>query len=78
MNKSAQAGPLAMIFLIFIFLINWALWLGEWLSVVGQNMVEVNHITGLEAFFYSNLNMIVLLGVIFGMMAFMYFGGGRR
>ena len=74
MNKKAQTGPLAMIFLMMVFIINWFVWLGTWLNVVGKNAVETGNLTGVEAFFFSNLNIIVLLGVIFGTMAFMYLG----
>ena len=77
MNKQAQAGPLAMIVLVGIFLINWALWLGSWLSTVGQYTVTQNNLTGLEAFAFNNLNMVVLFGVIFGLMAYMYVGARR-
>ena len=77
MNKQAQAGPLAMIILVGIFLINWALWLGTFLSVVGQNAITTGNLTGIDAFAFANLNMVVLFGVIFGLMAYMYFGGRR-
>ena len=77
MNKNAQAGPLAMIALVLIFLLNWAIWLGSWLNTVGKYTVETNRLTGVEAFAFSNLNMIVLFGVVFGLMAYMYFGVRR-
>ena len=77
MNKKAQAGPLAGIVLILMFLLMWALWLGPWLIVIGQSTIETNHLTGIEAFAYANLNIIVLFGALIGMMGFMYFTMGR-
>jgi len=77
MNKQAQAGPLAMIVLVGIFLLNWALWLGTWLNVVGQQAITTNNLKGIEAFAFANLNMVVLFGVVFGLMAYMYFGARR-
>lgn len=77
MNKHAQAGPLAFIFLILMFMVMWFVWLGSWLSDVGEQTIVTNNLTGIEAFAYSNLNIIVLLGVIFGVMGYMYFGGMR-
>ena len=75
MNKKAQAGPLAAIILYLIFLLNWFLWLGGIINTFGQQAVEANSMVGVEAFFFSNLNIVVLVGMTLGMMAFIYIGG---
>lgn len=36
-------------------------------------MVTTNSLTGIEAFFYSNLNMVILVCAILGMLGYMYF-----
>lgn len=77
MNKKAQAGPLAAIIFYLVFLLNWFLWLGNFINQMGANAVETNHLVGIEALAYSNLNIVVLVGMTLGMMAFIYLGGRR-
>jgi len=73
-NKRSQVGPLAAIILYLIFLLNWFLWLGNFINAMGQNAVETNNMIGIEAFAFSNLNIVVLVGMTLGMMAFIYLG----
>jgi hypothetical protein len=63
--------------LILVFIINWAIWLGPWLGDVGKMNIEDNHLVGVEAFFFANLNLWVFIGLILGTMAWLYFGGGE-
>lgn len=77
MNKKAQAGPLALIILLLMFIVMWFLWLGSYLAEIGQATVENNNLTGVEAFAFSNLNIIILIAVILGFIGFMSFTGGR-
>ena len=76
MNKKAQATPLAFIFLIMVFVILWFLWLGNFVGEVGANMVATNNLTGVEAFAFSNLNLIIFIGLVLGTMAYLYYSGG--
>lgn len=75
MNKKAQAGPLAAIILYLMFLLMWFLFLGGIINQIGQSVVESGNMVGIEAFFFSNLNIVVLVGMTLGMMAFVYIGG---
>lgn len=78
LNKKGEGGgPVAMIFLIIVFVINWALWLGKWLGQAGEMAVVNNNLAGAEAFFFSNLNLFVFIALILGVMAYLYFGGGE-
>jgi len=61
------------IFLFLIFILNWFLWLGAWLTSVGANAVSSNGLTGVEAFFLSNLNFVVLVVLILAMIGWSFF-----
>ena len=74
MNKKAEVGPIGAIMLFMVFLVMWFIFLGRWLSELGQRVVENNNLVGIEAFAFSNLNFIVLICMILGMMGWMYFG----
>ena len=77
MNKKAQVGPIAAVFLFIVFLIMWFIWLGKWLGDVGEAVVVQNSLTGIEAFAFSNLNFIVLICMTLGMMGWMYFSSSQ-
>ena len=72
-NKKGQTGMIGAIILFGIFLINWFIWLGKWLSQVGQISIQAGNLTGVEAFFFANLNFSVLIIVLLSMMAWTYF-----
>ena len=72
MSKKAQAGPIGFIFLLLVFIILWFVWIGEWISNVGQQAIIDGTLTGVEAFFYANLNTWVLLAMILGTIGYMY------
>ena len=76
MNKKAQAGPIGFVFLLLVFILMWFMWIGEWIASVGQQAIIDGSLTGLEAFFYANLNVWVLLGLTLGTMGYMYYGSG--
>jgi hypothetical protein len=61
-----------------MFIVMWFIWLGSYLAEIGQSTVDVNHLSGIEAFAFSNLNIIVLVGVILGFIGFMVWSGGAR
>lgn len=66
-------GPVGAIFGFFAFIVIWFVWLGGWLNELGQSIIDANGYTGLEAFFYSNLNLTIMIGMFLGMLGFMYF-----
>ena len=76
-RKAEGGGPVAIIFLVIVFIINWAIWLGKWLGQVGEMNIVDNKLTGAEAFFFANLNLWVFIALILGLMAYLYFGGGE-
>ena len=77
-NKKAQVGPIGAILLFIIFILNWFIWLGSWLSEIGKSTVQNNNMYGVEAFFYSNLNLAVLVIMVLGMLGYMYFAGANE
>lgn len=78
MNNKKGVGMVGMIFLFLFFVIIWFAWLSQWINTAGQYMIETNDLGGIEAFFYANLNLWVLIAVILGLIGFMYFGAAAR
>lgn len=76
MNKKGQ-GPIGFIFLVLVFVIIWFIWLGSFVADWGARIVETNGFTGFEAFFFYNLNMVIFMCLILGILAYFYFGGGQ-
>lgn len=72
-EKKAQVGPIGAVMLFGVFLVMWFIWLGAWIRDVGQTAVTDNSLTGVEAFFFSNLNFIVMIVVLLAMLGWMYF-----
>lgn len=61
MNKKAIFTPITAIFMDIVFIVIWIYFLGSWLTLTG-NMAISTGATGLEAFFYANLNLWVFIG----------------
>jgi len=72
MNKKAQSGPIGAIFLFLLFLVMWFIWLGEWINTIGAYVVVQNGLNGIEAFAFNNLNFIILISMVLGMLGYMY------
>jgi membrane associated rhomboid family serine protease len=68
-----MTGIVATIFLYIFFVINWFMWIGNWINEVASRAIVDGSLTGVEAFFYSNVNFIVFIGITLGAMGFMYF-----
>lgn len=73
LNKRAQVGPIAAIMLFGVFLVMWFVWLGSWVGDVGELAVSNNSLTGIEAFFFNNLNFFIFIFMLVAMLGFMYF-----
>ena len=56
-------GKINIIFFSLVFLILWALFFGEQVSYWGHLVVVNGSLTGIEAFLYDNINLI--LAVVF-------------
>lgn len=74
-SRKGQVGPVGSIILFMFFLVNYFIWLSAWLDVVGTNYITVTGAVGVEAFFYANLNLWVILIMILGCLGWAYFGG---
>lgn len=72
MNKKAQGGPIAFIFMVLVFITLWVMFIGEWLVNVGQQAIIDGSLTGIEAFFYANLNLWVIIGLTLGILGWFY------
>ena len=64
MIKGKKGGIVGYFFGLAVFVLVWAVFLGEWLSRIGASFVVDNGLTGLEAFIASNFNLWVLVGVL--------------
>jgi hypothetical protein len=78
LTRKSQTGIIGAVFLFIFFLIIWFIWLGGWVATTGHNVVVENNLSGVEGFFYDNLNLIILICLFLGIMGFMYFGMGAR
>lgn len=75
LKDKKAVGPIGAIMLFMVFVVIWFVWLGGWVASVGQIVVAENGLTGVEAFFFENLNLVIMLFMILGMLAWTYFGG---
>lgn len=65
-------GPIGAIFLFIVFLILWFVFLAGFVNEMAQNAVVTNDLTGIEAFFLNNLNFVILIFMILGMLGWMW------
>jgi hypothetical protein len=65
---------LAVIFGLIIFFTLWALFFGAWVNTWAQQMITVNSLTGVEAFFVANMNLWIGVGVLIGSVSMLYLG----
>lgn len=68
-------GPIGAIMLFMVFVVVYFVWLSSWVSEVGTLAIQQGNMVGFEAFFYANLNLWIILGMVLGMLGWMYFGG---
>ena len=73
-----MANPIKLLFNALLFLILWAMFLAEWLITVGTNYILKNNSTGIEAFFYNNLNFLVFICFILMLVLAGVFGGNTE
>lgn len=77
MNQKGQLAILWMLANLVIFVILWALWLGEWVKGTVADYVLINAPTGLELFLISNLALWMWCGVFIGILLTTYLGTGQ-
>lgn len=65
MSKKSQT-IITFVFLMFVFIIFWVFFIADFINMAGSMYVNnpVNEATGLETFFYSNLNLFIMIGLI--------------
>ena len=75
MIRGKKAGIVSLFFVILMFVILWALVLSDILKTGGQMMVD-GGVTGVEAFFYTNINYFVFLIFVLSILGWFALGGG--
>lgn len=78
LHNRRGTGVIGAILLFLVFLIIYFVWLGSWLGQVGRYVVANNSLVGIEAFFFNNLNFVVLICLLIAMVGWSAFGGGQR
>lgn len=75
MNRKAQGIPvLGVLFSLLTFLILWMSFFAGWLQDWANRGIELNHLTGLEAFFLAYINVWVFCGIILAALVTIYLG----
>jgi hypothetical protein len=76
-NGRKAQSTITIIFIVLTFIIGWIFFLGDFLSYWGGQTVIINNLTGFEAFFYNNLNLLIGIGLLLFTLAGVYLGGKR-
>jgi len=69
-----KGGLVTLFFVILMFIILWALILSDLLKNAGQMAID-NGAVGIEAFFYGNINLFVLLIFVLSILGWFALGG---
>ena len=69
MFKGKKGQVITAIFLLLVFLIFWILVIADLLSTWGNQYVLINGSSGLEAFFYQNINLLIMFVVAISVFA---------
>lgn len=71
-NKKAQF--VGLIFSLIAFLIVYALFIASFVNFVSSNAMATGNYTGISAFFISNLNAVIIVSMIIGVLWLTYMG----
>jgi hypothetical protein len=63
MNNSGFIG-FKIIFFDIVFITVWIFALAPFINIMGQNALDSGNINGLMAFAFTNLNLLILIGLI--------------
>lgn len=69
-----MVGPIGAIILFGMFSIVYMVWGAGYIAQVGQLAITTGNLVGLEAFFYANLNLWIILIMLLAMLGWSYFG----
>lgn len=75
-NKSGFS-VITLIFWVIGFIIIWALFVAKLLNDWGQAAIANNSLTGIEAFFYANLNFVIGIVFLIAILAIGLWGTGE-
>jgi TRAP-type C4-dicarboxylate transport system permease small subunit len=67
MNKRGQMQWFGGLIVLFFFVLFWIFGLSPWLTTIGQDAVTTTNATGIEALFWSNLNLLIFFVVVLAM-----------
>ena len=73
-NKRGQTF-ITIIFLVIVFLIVWVMVMAEQISYWGHKVVVDYGLTGLEAFGFENINLMIFACLLLFLIVSAYFGG---
>lgn len=76
LKRRGQTGIISYFFVVFVFIIIWAFWLGGFIAEAGEQAIVLNSLTGVEAFLYGNLNLFIFIGLAIATLAVTYFSFG--
>ena len=76
MNKKGHY-MITLVFILLVFIFAWVTFFGKQLSYWGQKAIELNNLNGFEAFFLSNLNVVIFIVLLLFVMIYSFTGGGR-
>jgi len=74
MNNKGQLGVLSLIFGLIMFIILWVMFFAGFINEWSQQAITSGNVVGLEAFLLSNVNLWIAIGLIIGVLAFLYMG----
>ena len=77
LNRTGQFFWISYLVIAGIFFMFWALFFGGFLNVAGSEAVSSSGATGMDAFFLSNMNIVILFAFMLSIFSVVYFGGGR-
>lgn len=77
MNKKAQKGPIALVFLVILFIIVWYVALGKFVSDMGQLAIQESGENGFVAFCFANMNIFILVFLILFVIGYFYWAGNK-
>ena len=74
-NKKGQTAFTVLIVLIIVT-VMWVGGLSKWIGETGSDMVTSNGLTGFDAWFYSNINLVIGISIIISFFTLARFGLG--
>jgi hypothetical protein len=72
-KKNGQnTTPITILFLVGLFIVIWALFLGNFININSATALSSHSLGGFESFLWSNLNLIIFLCLLIFILAFKY------